>query len=99
MSARPPISFLLPAFNCGKFLPQAIKSILNGNCAGDDEIIIVDDASNDDTPEVIASLAAKEPRICTARHRSNRGSAAAGRNTAIELARHDLFFALDADNL
>jgi glycosyltransferase involved in cell wall biosynthesis len=99
MTDRPPISFLVPAFNCAPFLPEAIRSILDGNLGDNDEIVIVDDASTDTTPTVIEALAADEPRIRTVRHRFNRGSAAAGRNTAIEHANHALFLALDADNL
>lgn len=99
MSVRPPISFLVPAYNCAGYLPAAIGSILHGNALPDDEILVVDDGSNDDTPAVIEGLTATDPRIRALWHATNRGSAAAGRNTAIDHARHDLFFALDADNL
>jgi glycosyltransferase involved in cell wall biosynthesis len=96
---RPLISFIVPAYNCANYLNEAIASIIEGNASPDDEIIIVDDASLDNTPRVIERLAAKHSQIRVIRHRYNRGSAAAGRNTAIEAARHDIFFALDADNL
>ena len=43
------ISFIIPAYNCAKFLSDAVNSIFNGNFAVGDEVIIVDDASTDNT--------------------------------------------------
>ena len=81
------ISYIIPAYNCTKFLPDAINSIFDGNFTVGDEVIIVDDASTDNT------------QIRIYRHHYNKGSAAAGRNTGIDNSKNDLIFCLDADNI
>ena len=48
-----PISFIIPVYNADGTLPEAIDSIIIGNLKDEDEIIIVDDASTDNSPEVI----------------------------------------------
>lgn len=93
------VSFAVPAYNSEATLAEAVLSIVHGNFHDGDELLIVDDASTDGTPKLIQGLAAKFPAIKTLRHRYRKGSAAAGRNTAIEHSSHDLIFALDADNV
>lgn len=93
------ISFIIPAYNCAKFLPDAINSIFNGNFAVGDEVIIVDDASTDNTLKIAKSLQKKHSQIKIYRHHYNKGSAAAGRNTGIDNSKNDLIFCLDDDNI
>lgn len=93
------ISYIVPAFNCSDTLAESIESIVNNNLEHGDEIIIIDDASTDNTKEVAYLLKDKYPFIKVLSHRYNKGSAAAGRNTGIENSSHDLIFCLDADNL
>ncbi len=76
-----------------------MDSILDGNLSSGDEIIIIDDASTDQTPLVIDRIKKKHPAIQAVRHRINKGSAAAARNTGIDASSNDLLFCLDADNL
>lgn len=93
------ISFIIPAYNCAKFLPDAITSIYNGNYTKGDEVIVVDDASTDKTLKVAKSLQNKYPSIYIHQHHYNKGSAAAGRNTGIDNSKNELIFCLDADNV
>ncbi len=93
------ISFIIPAYNCAKFLPDAVNSIFNGNFTAGDEVIIVDDASTDNTFKVAKNLQKKYPNIRIFQHHYNKGSAAAGRNTGIDNSKNDLIFCLDADNI
>lgn len=93
------VSFIVPAYNCAKFLPDAINSIYKGNFTNGDETIIVDDASTDKTFKVATSLQRKYPSIHIYRHHYNKGSAAAGRNTGIDNSKNELIFCLDADNV
>jgi glycosyltransferase involved in cell wall biosynthesis len=72
---------------------------MNGNFGPGDELIIVNDASTDSTQQVIDEQREKYDGIVGLQHLINRGSAAAGRNTAIERARTELIFCLDADNI
>jgi glycosyltransferase involved in cell wall biosynthesis len=62
---------------------------------GDVELIVVDDASTDDTRRVVDSF--HDPRIRYVRHPKRRGGSAA-RNTGIELARAGLIAFLDSDD-
>lgn len=93
------ISFVIPAFNCARTLREAVESIYSGNFTKEDETIIVDDASTDKTLPIAKLLQKKYPNIHIYRHHYNKGSAAAGRNTAIENSKNDLIFCLDADNI
>ena len=93
------ISFIIPAFNAASFLKESIDSIMDGNFSDGDEIIIVDDASNDNTYEIAIEYAQRFPFVNVLKHLINKGSAAAGRNTGIENAQNDLIFCLDADNI
>jgi glycosyltransferase involved in cell wall biosynthesis len=89
----------MPVFNRPVFLSASVESIFNGNVRAGDELIIVDDGSTDETPAVIEQLAKRYSGIGVIRHRFNKGSAAAGRNTGIDAAAHEWIFCLDSDNL
>jgi glycosyltransferase involved in cell wall biosynthesis len=94
-----PITFIVPAYNCAQTLRETIQSILDQNFENEDEIIIVNDGSTDKTQDVIDALRQRHPEIIGLRHHINKGSAAAGRNTAIDHAKNTLYFTLDADNI
>jgi glycosyltransferase involved in cell wall biosynthesis len=88
------ISVIIPCFNRGHLLPRAIESVL-GQSIGDFELIIVDDASSDDTQQLIRSF--EDPRIEYIRHETNRGASAA-RNTGIEHSKGEFVAFLDSDD-
>lgn len=92
MSA-PLVSVVVPNYNCGRFLRDAIDSVLQQSYAAR-EIIVVDDGSTDD------SLAVLEPygdRIRVVSQR-NQGVSVA-RNTGIQHSRGELIAFLDADDM
>jgi glycosyltransferase involved in cell wall biosynthesis len=62
----------------------------------DRELVIVDDCSTDGTSDILARLAADDPRIRLHRHEVNQGKGAAVR-TAIENAQGDFCLVQDAD--
>jgi glycosyltransferase involved in cell wall biosynthesis len=93
------VSFVIPTYNCASLIEETIFSILDGNLESGDEIIIIDDCSTDNTWPLLQDLATKHSAIKIFKHDYNKGTAAAGRNTAIGKARHEIIFALDADNL
>lgn len=99
MNSNSRISFIIPAFNCQETLVQSFQSILNGNFEIGDEIIIIDDASTDNTFEIATKMIKDYSFVKILRHRYNKGSAAAGRNSGIEYSSNELIFCLDADNL
>lgn len=92
------ISFIIPAYNCAGTVSETVSSIMAGNFSEDDEIVIVDDGSSDETPAVLRELESHFSRIRVVSHIRNKGGGAA-RNTAAEHARNDLLFCLDSDNV
>ena len=93
------ISFIVPAFNCEKTIIECIESIYNNNFYEGDEVIIINDASIDNTEKIINKLAQKYRSIKILKHNINKGSAAASRNTGIDNSKNNLLFCLDSDNI
>lgn len=92
------ISFIIPAYNCENTIKDAILSIVHGNLLNKDQIIVVDDFSSDATFSILKRLQKKYPQIKTFQNSWNKGSSDT-RNTAIEKAKHEHIFCLDADNI
>jgi glycosyltransferase involved in cell wall biosynthesis len=93
--ASPIVSVILCNYNYGRFLGQAIRSVLSQTYA-DLELIIVDDASTDDSRQVIASYQG-DPRVRAIYHEENRGQAAAF-NTGFANSEGSLVAFLDSDD-
>lgn len=92
---NPAVSVIVPARNAGSLLQSCIDSIRRQSLA-DFELILVDDASDDETPSIIAAAAA-DNRVVTLRLDRQRGAAGA-RNRGIERARGDYLVFVDADD-
>lgn len=90
----PIISVIIPSFNRGHCLKICIESVLK-QTFHDFEVIVVDDASTDDSLAHIKTLS--DPRIRYLEHDTNRGGAAA-RNTGIEAAKGEFVAFLDSDD-
>ncbi|MFN7140763.1 MAG: glycosyltransferase family 2 protein [Limisphaerales bacterium] len=58
----PKISVLMPTYNYGRFLPDAIESVLDQTFQNF-ELLILNDCSTDNSAEVIEHYAARDPRI------------------------------------
>lgn len=92
MPIKPQVSVVIPAYNYGLFIRQTIDSVLAQNYR-DREIIVIDDGSTDDTPELVASYGT-EIRY----YRQENQGLCASRNRGIELAQGELIVFLDADD-
>ena len=90
------ISVVIPNFNHGALLPRAVGAILRQNPAPE-EIIIIDDGSTDDSPDVIRSLQTSLSCIHAISHKENKGVVAA-MNEGFRLARGDLVYFAAADD-
>jgi glycosyltransferase involved in cell wall biosynthesis len=89
----PLLTVAIPTFNCAHFLPDAIASIMRQGL-DDFEILIVDNASEDNTEEVVRSL--QNRRIRYLRNPSNLGSQENGnRCLANSRGRYIKFFCAD----
>ena len=87
----PLISVVIPSYNHGHFIGDAIESVF-AQTYSHHEIIVVDDGSTDRTSEVVAQY----PEVSYVRQR-NQGPSAA-RNCGIQKSRGDYVVFLDADD-
>ncbi len=85
-------SVVVPAYNCARWVDEAIQSVLDQD-RDDFEIIVIDDGSTDDTPKILARLA-RHARVI----RQENAGVAAARNRGIEAARGQWIAFLDADD-
>ncbi len=90
------LSAVLPNYNHARFLPQAIESILNQS-RPPDELLILDDASTDNSVEIIAAYAARSSLIRFVRNATNQGVIAAHQRL-FELATGDWLYSGAADD-
>jgi glycosyltransferase involved in cell wall biosynthesis len=90
----PKVSVIIPTHNRADFLRGALSSVLNQTYQNF-EIIVVDDASTDDTAKVVAAF--NDERIRFLQHENNRGGSAA-RNTGILASQCDYIAFLDDDD-
>jgi glycosyltransferase involved in cell wall biosynthesis len=90
------VSVAMPVYNAGRYLAQAVESILSQTLA-DFEFIIIDDGSTDDSRALLERYAAADPRIRLI-SRPNTGYCIALRE-ALLLARAGYFARMDADDI
>jgi glycosyltransferase involved in cell wall biosynthesis len=90
---KPLVSVIIPTYNRGWIVQEAIESVLAQDFA-DYELIVVDDGSDDNTPAVLAGYG----RAITVLHQSNSGVSTA-RNAGVAAASGQLIAFLDSDDL
>ena len=91
------ISIIMPAYNCERTIEDAVSSVL-AQTYQDWELIIVDDASTDRTPEICKDLSGKDSRIRLLTNQSNCGTLLSRLN-AIEASEGEWIAFIDADDL
>lgn len=87
----------MSSYNCQLYVTQAIESVLK-QTLDDWELLIVDDASTDDSVELINSLVCENPKVRFFYKPVNTG-ASITRNIAIESARGRFIAFIDSDDL
>ncbi|MFZ2008101.1 MAG: glycosyltransferase family 2 protein [Stellaceae bacterium] len=92
---EPLVSVVIPVYNRAHLIGRAIASVLAQGYQHF-EIIVVDDASDDELAAALAQTA--DPRLRNIAHPRNRGAAAA-RNTGIAAARGEFVAFLDSDDI
>ena len=90
------IDVFIPCYNYGRFLYQCVNSVL-GQAGVDVRVLVIDDASSDNTAEVAAALAREDPRVTVIRHSTNKGHIDTY-NEGIEWASADYMLLLSADD-
>lgn len=96
MHEAPLVSVVIPAYNAADFIGQALDSA-RSQTYENLEIIVTDDGSDDETPDIVAAASQEDPRIRLIRQ-PNQGVAAA-RNRAIRASNGAFIAPLDADDL
>lgn len=94
--SRVAVSVIVPTYNYGRFIASALDSV-RAQTYADWECVVVDDGSTDGTGEIVASVAARDPRVRYVAQ-ANAGPSAA-RNTGLGLTTGEFVQFLDADDL
>ena len=97
LSATPArlVSVVIATYNMGRYLPDAVESVL-AQSYPEVEVLIVDDGSTDDTPNIVRQWQ-QHPRVRL--HRQVNSGQAHAKNTGIRLGRGAFVAFLDADDL
>jgi succinoglycan biosynthesis protein ExoO len=97
MSGAPRVSVVMANYNGARHLAEAIASV-QAQTLADWELLLVDDASTDDSLAVALAMAERDPRIRLLAQPRNQGPAAA-RNRALEAARGEWIAVADSDDV
>lgn len=96
MSVAPRVSVIIAGHQAARFIDGAVRSAL-GQTLQNIEVIVVDDASTDDTASAAVRAANGDPRLRTLTLPRNGGPSAA-RNAGLAAARGDWIAVLDSDD-
>lgn len=91
---HPEVSIIIPAYNTAAYIKRSVESVLEQTFENF-EIVVVDDASTDNTVEVLNSI--QDPRLKVFRQPHN-GGAGAARNRALKEATGNWIAVLDSDD-
>lgn len=92
------VDVVIPCYNYARFLPQCVGSVLSQQGV-EVRVLIIDDTSPDDTPEVGQRLAAQDQRVQFRRHPVNRGHIATYNEGLLDWASAKYSLLLSADDL
>ena len=90
------VDVVIPSYQYGHFLRRSVTSVLDQNI-DDLRVLIIDNASTDNTSEIAEQLRANDDRVEIVRHRKNLGPHASY-NEGVDWAKSDYFLLVDADD-
>jgi poly-beta-1,6-N-acetyl-D-glucosamine synthase len=96
LARYPGLTVLIFVRNQAQSVRETIESIRKQEYPGPFEVIVIDDASTDQSAQMVAQLRYRWVRVL--KQSKNRGKAAA-LNRGLEMAQHDLIVTLDADSM
>jgi glycosyltransferase involved in cell wall biosynthesis len=94
---NPLVSVVMPVYNAAPFVKQAVESILTQTYKNF-EFIIIDDASKDNSHEIVKKLARRDKRIRLLRNKKNIGIGAT-MNKLLSEVKGDFIARMDADDV
>jgi hypothetical protein len=92
------VSVVIPCYNYGHFLRSAVSSALTGQDGVDVQVLVIDDASTDDSVEVAKQLASEDSRVEVSVHAVNRRNIATYNEGLLDWADGDYTVLLSADD-
>lgn len=92
------VSVVIPCYKYGHFLEEAVTSVLDDQEGVDVRVLIIDDASPDNSAEVAEKIAARDPRVELNVHKANKGNIATFNEGLLEWADGDYCMLLSADD-
>ena len=95
MNTSPKVSFVVPCYNYGRYLEDCLSSIFNQDLKEDFEVIVIDDASTDNTQDVIKKF--KSANLIPIIHDKNMGHVISI-NKGLYAAKGDFIARIDADD-
>lgn len=91
------VSIVMPAYNCEKYIDEAINSVL-AQTYKNWELLVIDDGSKDATFQILSEFSKNDYRIKPLKNEKNLGVSAT-RNRGIELASGEWIAFLDSDDI
>ena len=91
----PIVSVIIPSYNAADYIAQTLESVL-AQTLTDIEVILVDDGSTDNTRNIVADFANKDPRLMLVEQANQ--FAGVARNNGMSKARGKYLYFLDADD-
>src|SRR5664279_4812688 len=92
------IDVVIPCYNYGRFLEECVRSVLDQPIK-DVRVLIIDDASSDNSLSVAEMLSKADPRVSVIAHAANRGHILIYNEGLIDWASAEYSLLLSADDL
>jgi glycosyltransferase involved in cell wall biosynthesis len=92
------VSVVIPCYNYGHFLHDAVDSVLTGQDGVEVRVLIIDDASTDNSVEVAKAISDQDSRVEVTAHSVNRRNIATYNEGLLEWADGDYTVLLSADD-
>jgi glycosyltransferase involved in cell wall biosynthesis len=89
-------SFIVPVYNCEKYIQECVQTILNQTYR-DYEVILIDDGSTDSSSKICDEIAEQNCNVLVI-HKSNGGPSSA-RNTGIKVSSGEFIWFIDSDDV
>lgn len=95
--SAPMLSIVCPVYNCSKYLRQLLERLCN-QTQPNFQLVLIDDHSDDDSPDIIKQYENNFLNVTVVRNESNRGPGYS-KNVGLQFAQGDILAFIDADDL
>lgn len=96
--AQPKVSIIVPNYNSGRFLKDLIESVLSQTYQNW-ELVIVDDNSSDESPQIAKNYSRQDSRIVLAHREDDNKGACQRRNQGFKISSGEFVCFMDADDI